>query len=72
MRTVLWPRESFSLREMISLFLLIFAFQNGLATEDSDLRQIVNQLQSTMNKMSGKMVNLENEVKDRVIRKVGN
>ena len=71
-RTVLWPRESFSLREMISLFLLIFAFQNGLATEDSDLRQIVNQLQSTMNKMSGKMVNLENEVKDRVIRKVGN
>ena len=63
MRTLPWPRESFSLREMISLFLLIFAFQNGLATEDGDLRQIVNNLQSTVNKMSGKIVHLESEVK---------
>ena len=52
---------------MISLFLLIFAFQDGLATEDGDLRQIVDQLQLTVNKMSGKMVNLENEVKVRVV-----
>ena len=67
MRTLPWPRESFSIREMISLFLLIFAFQDGLATEDSDLRQIVNSLQLTVNGMSGKMVNLENEVKVRVV-----
>ena len=71
--TVLGPpeAESFSFREMISLFLLIFAFQNGIATEDGDLRQIVNNLQSTMNKMSGKMIHLESEVKVRVILEVG-
>ena len=51
---------------MISLFLLIFAFQNGLATDDSDLRQVVNSLQVTVNEMSGKMLHLENEVKVRV------
>ena len=55
---------------MISLFLLIIAFQNGMATEDGDLRQIVNSLQLTVNKMSGKMMHLENEVKVRVILKV--
>ena len=68
-RTVLWPpeAESFSFREMISLFLLIFAFQNGMATEDGDLRQIVNSLQSTVNKMSGKMMHLESEVKVGVV-----
>ena len=51
---------------MISLFLLIFAFQNGLATDDSDLRQVLNSLQVTVNEMSGKMMHLENEVKVRV------
>ena len=51
---------------MISLFLLIFACQNGLATDDSDLRQVVNSLQVTVNEMSGKMMHLENEVKVRV------
>ena len=55
---------------MISLFLLIIAFQNGMATEDGDLRQIVNSLQSTVNKMSGQMMHLEGEVKVRVILKV--
>ena len=57
----------FDLREMISLFLLIFAFQGGLATEDATLREVVNGLQLTMNEMSGKMERLENEVKVRVI-----
>ena len=52
---------------MISLFLLIFAFQDGLATEDATLREVVNGLQLTMNEMSGKMERLENEVKVRVI-----
>ena len=51
---------------MISLFLLIFAFQNGLATEDATLREVVNGLQLTVNEMSGKMERLENEVKVRV------
>ena len=60
----------FDLREMISLFLLIFAFQDGLATEDATLREVVNGLQLTMNEMSGKMERLENEVKVRVILKV--
>ena len=58
--------EAESFREMISLFILIFAFQDGLATEDDDLRQIVDQLQLTVNKMSGKMMHLESEVKVRV------
>ena len=52
---------------MISLFLLIFAFQNGLATEDADLRQMVNSLQLTVNEMNGKVMHLENEVKVRVV-----
>ena len=52
---------------MISLFLLIFAFQNGLATGEADLRQIVNSLQLTVNEMNGKVMHLENEVKVRVI-----
>ena len=37
-----------------------------MATEDGDLREIVNSLQLTVNKMSGKMMHLENEVKVRV------
>ena len=52
---------------MISLFLLIFAFQNGLATGETDLRQIVNGLQLTLNEMNGKVMHLENEVKVRVV-----
>ena len=59
---------------MISLFLLIFAFQNGLATEDANLRQLVNSLQLNMNEMSTKMAtfetkveSLENEIKVRVV-----
>ena len=52
---------------MISLFLLIFAFQNGLATEDADLRQMVNSLQLTVNEMNGKVMHLENEVKVGVV-----
>ena len=61
---------------MISLFLLIFAFQNGLATEDANLRQLVNSLQLNMNEMSTKMAtfetkveSLENEIKVRVVLK---
>ena len=52
---------------MIPLFLLIFAFQNGLATGEADLRQIVDSLQLTVNAMNGKMMHLENEVKVRVV-----
>ena len=52
---------------MLSLFLLIFAFQNGLATGDTDLRQVVNSLQLTVTEMNGKMIHLENEVKVRVV-----
>ena len=61
---------------MISLFLLIFAFRNGLATEDANLRQLVNSLQLNMNEMSIKMTtfvikveSLENEIKVRVVLK---
>ena len=57
----------FDFREMVPLFLLIFAFQNGLATEDTDLRQMVNSLQLTVNEMNGKVMHLENEVKVRVV-----
>ena len=52
---------------MISLFLLIFAFRNGLANGEADLRQVVSSLQLTINEMSGKMSHLENEVKVRVV-----
>ena len=52
---------------MISLFLLIFAFQNGLANGEADLGQIVNSLQLIVNEMNGKMMHLENEVKVRVV-----
>ena len=52
---------------MISLFLLIFAIQDGLATEDATLRDVVNGLQMTVNEMNGKMERLENEVKVRVV-----
>ena len=61
---------------MISLFLLIFAFQNGLATEDANLRQLVNSLQLNINEMKTKMnifetkvQSLENEIKVRVVLK---
>ena len=52
---------------MISLFLLIFAIHDGLATEDATLRDVVNGLQMTVNEMNGKMERLENEVKVRVV-----
>ena len=52
---------------MISLFLLIFAFKNALASENETLRDVVNGLQMTMNEMSSKMERLENDVKVRVI-----
>ena len=59
---------------MISLFLLIFAFQNGLATEDANLRQLVNSLQLNINEMKTKMnifetkvQSLENEIKVRAV-----
>ena len=52
---------------MISLFLLIFAIHDGLATEDATLRDVVNGLQMTVNEMNSKMERLENEVKVRVI-----
>ena len=52
---------------MISLFLLIFTIQDGLATEDATLRDFVNGLQMTVNEMNGKMERLENEVKVRVV-----
>ena len=52
---------------MISLFLLIFAIQDGLANEDATLRDVVNGLQITVNEMNSKMQRLENEVKVRVV-----
>ena len=52
---------------MISLFLLIFAIQDGLATEDATLRDVVNGLQMTVNEMNSKMERLENEVKVKVV-----
>ena len=58
---------------MIILFLLSFGFQNGVATEESNLRQLVDSLQMNMNEMSNKMTTfetkvetLENEIKVRV------
>ena len=51
---------------MISLFLLIFAFQKGLKSEDATLLDLVNSLQKTVNELNGKMERLENEVKVRV------
>ena len=51
----------FTLREMIALFLLIFAFQNALA-EEVNLRQLVNSLQMNMNEMSSKMTTFETKV----------
>ena len=47
---------------MISLFLLLFAFDNGLASEEANLRQIVNDLQLNLNQMSAKMTSLEDRV----------
>ena len=52
---------------MISIFLLIFAIQDGLAIEDATLRDVVNGLQITINEMNGKVERLENEVKVRVV-----
>ena len=52
---------------MISLFLLIFAIQDGLAAEDATLRDVVNGLQMTVNEMNSKTERLENEVKVRVV-----
>ena len=64
----------FNVREMIALFLLIFAFQNAQAMEEVNLRQLVNSLQINMNKMSTKMTtfetnvqSLENEIKVRAV-----
>ena len=51
---------------MISLFLLIFAFQKGLRSEDATLLDVVNSLQKTVNEMNVKLERLENEVKVRV------
>ena len=45
---------------MISLFLLIFAFQNGLATGELTL----NDLQVTMNGINDKINKLETQVHD--------
>ena len=59
---------------MISLFLLIFAFHDGLASEEANLRQIVNDFQLNLTQMSAKITgledrveSLESEVKVRVI-----
>ena len=57
----------FDFREMVPLFLLIFAFQNGLPTGQADLHRIVNSLQLTVIDMNGKIAHLENEVKVRVV-----
>ena len=48
-------KPHFKFREMISLFLLIFAFENGLATGQVTL----NDLQMTMNGMNDKINKLE-------------
>jgi len=57
---------------MIGLFLLIFAIQN-VATEEANLRQLVESLQMNMNEISTKMTtfetkveSMENEIKVRV------
>ena len=61
-------------RDMILLFLLILTFRNGVATEEANLRQLMNSLQMNMNEISSKMTmfetkveNLENEIKVGVV-----
>ena len=52
----------FTMREMIALFLLIFTYQNAQATEEVNLRQLVNSLQMNMNAMSSKMTTFDNKI----------
>lgn len=61
----------------VLLFLLILTFRNGVATEEANLRQLMNSLQMNMNEISSKMTmfetkveNLENEIKVGVVLRI--
>jgi len=63
-------KAAFQFREMISLFLLIFAFQNGLATGQvtlDDLHVTVNDMNDKINKLEVQVQDLQSEVKERII-----
>ena len=63
-------KAAFQFREMISLFLLIFAFQNGLATGQvtlNDLQMTMNGMNDKINKLEVQVQDLQNEVKERII-----
>ena len=55
---------------MISLFLLIFAFENGFANGQvtlNDLQMTVNGMNDKINKLEVQVQDLQSEVKERVI-----
>ena len=55
---------------MISLFLPIFAFQNGLATGQvtlNDLEMTMNGMNDKINKLEVQVQDLQSEVKERII-----
>ena len=55
---------------MISLFLLIFAFENGLATGQvtlNDLQMTMNGMNDKINKLEVQVQDLQSEVKERII-----
>ena len=63
-------KAAFQFREMISLFLLIFAFQKGLATDQvtlNDLQMTVNGMNDKINKLEVQVQDLQSEVKERII-----
>ena len=55
---------------MISLFLLIFAIENGFATGQvtlNDLQMTVNGMNDKINKLEVQVQDLQSEVKERII-----
>ena len=63
-------KPHFQFREMISLFLLIFAFQNGLASGQvtlHDLQMTVSGMNDKINKLEAQVQDLQSEVKERII-----
>ena len=55
---------------MISLFLLVFAFQNGVATGEltlDDLQVTINSMNDKINKLETQVQDLQSEVKVRFI-----
>ena len=63
-------KPHFQFREMISLFLLIFACQNGFATGQvtlNDLQMTVNGMNDKINKLETQVQDLKSEVKEKFI-----